>query len=192
MNRYKIIVFMGKSGAGKDTIQNAFCDKFQEVHKIVSTTTRPPRQNEVEGSDYFFVGGEEFAQKLLNYEMVEASDFRDWFYGTELKALDKDKINVGVFNPDGVRALLEDGRIDLMVVYVMARDKVRIVRALDREEDPDIEEIFRRFKTDLLDFSDLDFNYIPLINDGSIPMSELIDGVREQAIERFGQIKELV
>ena len=182
---------MGKSGAGKDTIQNAFCDKFSEVHKIVSTTTRPPRQNEIEGSDYFFVSGEQFAQKLLDFEMVEACDFRDWFYGTELKALSPDRVNVGVFNPDGIRALSEDGRVDLMVVYVIAKDKVRIMRALDREENPDIEEIFRRFKTDMVDFSDLDFNYVPLINDGSILIDELIDGVREQAVERFGQIKEL-
>lgn len=187
MSKYKLVAFMGESGAGKDTVQNAFCSKFPQVHKTVSTTTRPPRENEKEGVDYFFVSGEDFANKVLNFEMIEACDFRDWFYGTELKALDENKINVGVFNPDGIRALKEDDRIDLLVIYVIASHKTRIIRCLEREANPDVEEIFRRYKADEMDFSGLDFDFVPLINNGSKSMGELTDHVKHEVIKKFGQ-----
>ncbi len=181
---------MGKSGAGKDTVQNAFCESFKgETHKIVSTTTRPPRDAEIEGSDYFFVNAEEFANKVLNYEMVEASDFRDWFYGTELKALDENKINIGVFNPDGIRALKEDSRIELLVIYVTASDKTRLSRVLNREAEPDIEEMFRRYRTDKDDFDGLDFDFEVLTNENTNTLEGILGKARNLVYQKFGQKK---
>ncbi|MEG1726209.1 MAG: GTPase, partial [Anaerovoracaceae bacterium] len=87
-NKYKVIAIVGKSGAGKDAILNALCDKYKGLNKIISTTTRPIREGEVEGVSYHYVTGDEFGEKVVNFEMIEACDFRDWFYGTELKALD--------------------------------------------------------------------------------------------------------
>ena len=119
--------------------------------------------------------------------MIEACDFRDWFYGTELRALDKDKINIGVFTPDGVRALLEDSRIDLYVLYIISPDKERIIRSLKRENNPDINEIFRRYKTDKEDFSELDFQYYPIMNYGYVSIDDLVQVAKERIVEKFGQ-----
>ena len=185
--KIKLVAVIGKSASGKDTIVNEFCKTYKGVHKKISTTTRPPRDYEKDGVDYFFVSGEEFAEKVLNFEMIEACDFRDWFYGTELRALDKDKINIGVFTPDGVRALLEDSRIDLYVLYIMSPDKERIIRSLKRENNPDIDEIFRRYKADKEDFSELDFQYYPIMNYGHISIDDLVHIAKERIVEKFGQ-----
>ena len=185
--KYRLVAIMGKSASGKDTIVNKFCEKHKQVHKTISTTTRPPRDYEKDGVDYYFISGEEFAEKVLNFEMIEACDFRDWFYGTELKALDENKINVGIFTPDGVRALREDNRIELLVIYVVSPRKTRLIRSLQREESPDIDEIFRRYKADEEDFSELDFDFYPLANTEKNSIDDLVDRASQLVIEKFGQ-----
>ena len=119
--------------------------------------------------------------------MIEACDFRDWFYGTELKALDENKINVGIFTPDGVRALREDNRIELLVIYVVSPRKTRLIRSLQREESPDIDEIFRRYKADEEDFSELDFDFYPIANTEKNSIDDLVDRASQLVIEKFGQ-----
>ena len=156
MKKYKIIALFGKAGAGKDTIQQWIVSRHN-LNSIVSCTTRPPRDYEENGKDYHFLSNEEFATKVLNGTMLEATEFRGWHYGTSLDQLNKEKINIGVFNIAGIEALLEDKRLDVFPVLVDATDKTRLLRALNREENPDCAEICRRFKTDNDDFAQMDF-----------------------------------
>ena len=166
-NKYQIIALCGSSGAGKDTLQNFNCKKHPLLfHKIISCTTRPIRDYEVQGEDYHFISVGDFARKLLNNEMLEATEYKtEWFYGTPITSLSREKINIGVFNPDGVTALLNDDRLNVIVIYVTANDKQRLLRSLKREENPDCEEICRRFLADKKDFYSLPFDYILLEND---------------------------
>jgi guanylate kinase len=89
--------------------------------------------------------------------MLEATEFRGWFYGTPLDSLKEDGFNVGVFNIAGIDTLLEDSRLEVYPVIVYAPDKTRLIRQLLREESPDCEEICRRFQTDNKDFLQCDF-----------------------------------
>lgn len=59
-NKIKLIALFGKSGAGKDFLFNKILRAYPDIHRVVSTTTRPPRQGENEGKDYYFVTDEEF------------------------------------------------------------------------------------------------------------------------------------
>lgn len=163
--KYQVIALIGKAGAGKDTIQQATCKAHPEIfHPIISCTTRPPREGEIDGENYHFLSINEFTRKVLNGEMLEATEFRDWFYGTSIEALDPNKINLGVFNPAGITALLEAPNINLTVIYIDALDKERLMRYLDREDDPDCAEMCRRYFTDEKDFADLDFDYYTYVN----------------------------
>lgn len=170
MGKYKIIAICGEAGAGKDSVMQAVLKKLRtmltvNVHEIISCTTRPMREGEVEGVNYYYLTNEQFAEKVLNMEMLEATCFNDWFYGTALQSLDETCVNIGVFNPDGIDALLESPLVDVTVYYVHATDKNRLLRQLNREENPDVDEIIRRFKADRDDFSDLGFEYQVLPND---------------------------
>lgn len=163
--KYQIVALIGKSGAGKDSIQNVTCRSHPNVfHKIVSCTTRPARDGEQNGASYHFISLEDFTRKVLNGEMLEATEFRGWFYGTPISSLVSDKINIGVFNPAGIEALLEDPRLDVMVIYVDVDDKTRLMRCINREENPDCYEICRRFLTDDEDFAELDCGYTVIHN----------------------------
>ena len=153
MSKYQVIALVGKAGAGKDTIQKATCSAHPLMfNPIISCTTRPMREREMQGVDYHFISLEGFTRSVLNGSMLEATEFRGWFYGTPESSLAKDKINIGVFNPAGVEALLEDPRLDVFVIDVLVNDKTRLLRCLNRENKPDCTEICRRFLTDEKDF----------------------------------------
>ena len=162
---YKIIALIGQAGAGKDSVMQAVLKEAPGLHEIISCTTRPMREGEQEGVNYFYLTKEQFAEKVLNMEMLEATCFNDWFYGTALQSLDESVVNIGVFNPDGIDALLESPLVEVTVYYVHATDKNRLIRQLNREENPNIDEVLRRFKADKEDFSDLDFEFQVLPND---------------------------
>ena len=119
---YKLIMLIGKAGSGKDTILREVVKQSPYVHEIVSCTTRPPREGEVDGINYHFLTGEQFGKKVLQNEMLEATCFNDWFYGTSIDSLDEDMVNIGVFNPAGVESILAYNNIDTIVVYVDAPD----------------------------------------------------------------------
>ena len=166
MNKVKVIALFGKAGSGKDTILRALVNKFPDrYNEIVSCTTRPPREGEQEGVNYYFLTVDQFTEKVLNGDMLEATEFNNWHYGTALSSLSTDKINVGVFNPEGIRCLMEDNFVDLIAYYVQVGDKERLIRQLIREVDPDVKEIIRRFSADEKDFEDLeDIDYQVIIN----------------------------
>lgn len=171
MNKIQIIALFGESASGKDTIQKWVTANYENVNSIISCTTRPKRDYERNQIDYYFVSLEEFTKYLLEGQMVEATDFRGWFYGTPIWALDSKNINIGVFNIAGIEALLQDNRLEVFPVYVKANDKVRLLRSLNREEDPDCEEICRRFQTDKKDFSFIDFPYM-IVNNNDPGLNE--------------------
>lgn len=150
----KVVTIMGKAGAGKDALLHKIFEKYgNEFHEIVSCTTRPPREGEVDGVNYHFLTHEQFSEQLLNGEMLEATVFNDWCYGTSIKDLDIEKVNIGVYNPQGVSTLLDmEGTIDILPVLVGCEPKTRLLRQLNREKDPDVKEIIRRFQADEEDF----------------------------------------
>jgi len=162
---FKMIAIIGQAGSGKDTILRAVCEENHELNKIVSCTTRPMRDGEIDGLDYHFFTVDQFTEQVLNDKMLEASCFNNWFYGTSSDSLLKDKVNIGVYNPEGIESLILHKDIELYVFLIEASDKVRLIRQLKREKNPDIEEIFRRYKTDRADFADLQFHHNVLKNE---------------------------
>lgn len=152
---YKIVALMGKAGSGKDSALHALIKMAPELHEIVSCTTRPPREGEVDGVNYHFLTHDDFAEQLNNGQMLEVAIFRGWCYGTSLTNLDETKINIGVFNSTGVENLMEFENVDVLPIYLIAKDKTRIIRQLTRENEPDVKEIVRRFSTDENDFDDI-------------------------------------
>lgn len=85
MTRGKLFVISGPSGAGKGTICKRLLEKDSNIRFSVSMTTRPPREGEVEGVDYYFVDKTEFEQLLINGGLLEHNRYLDNFYGTPRK-----------------------------------------------------------------------------------------------------------
>lgn len=164
-NKIKVIALFGPAGSGKDYLLHEIMKVDSNLHEIVSCTTRPKREGEINGVNYYFLTNQEFYNKVDNGDMLEAVCFNDWWYGTPIDALDEHFINIGVFNIEGIRCMLEDSRLEIYPVAVTARAKTRLIRQLTREENPNIREIFRRYDADERDFSFVDFEYAIVKNE---------------------------
>lgn len=67
-----LFILSSPSGAGKTTISRMLLNADDEINLSVSATTRPRREGEIEGVDYYFVSDEKFE------DMVEKDDFYEW------------------------------------------------------------------------------------------------------------------
>lgn len=161
----KILALCGESGSGKDTMMKKVLELRPDLHEIISCTTRPKREGEWEGVNYYYYTPEQFLSKTLDDGMLEYTEFNGWFYGTSRQSIDENKINIGVFNPTGIKNLLQRYDVDLIVVYVRRPAKLRLIGQLTREENPDVSEIIRRAAADEKDFYCLPFDYTIIDNE---------------------------
>lgn len=82
-----LIVLSGPSGVGKDSVIQRMKERQLLFHYVVTATTRPPRPDERQGVDYFFVSHDEFA------EMIEQGDLLEYaFVYNDYKGIPKDQV----------------------------------------------------------------------------------------------------
>lgn len=184
---YNIIALIGKSGAGKDSMMQQVLKLLAEknitaeVHEIISCTSRPMRDGEAHGINYYYYYPDDFATKIINGEMLEFTQFNNWWYGTGYDSVRSDGvINIGAFNPAGVRQLLDRQDCNVTVYWITTPDKQRLYRQLDREDNPNVKEIIRRFNADEEDFLDIDFDYIKINNS---TLEDFYNGAEEIACQ---------
>lgn len=66
-----IIVVSGPSGVGKDAVIKRLMEVRENIHFVVTATTRGKRPGEVDGKDYFFTSKEEFLSMIERHELLE-------------------------------------------------------------------------------------------------------------------------
>lgn len=85
----KVIVLVAPSGAGKTTLARRLLEDYPILKFSTSATTRPPREGEVEGEDYYFLSEDEFVQKIENNDFLEWEYYSGNRYGTLRSEVDK-------------------------------------------------------------------------------------------------------
>lgn len=101
MKKGLLIILSGPSGVGKGTIRRYIMDRYKiKLSYSISMTTRPQREKEVEGVDYYFVSDEEFDRNIAEDNFLEWEEFVGHRYGTP-----KDKVET--LRNQGKNVLLE-------------------------------------------------------------------------------------
>ena len=90
-----LFIIAAPSGCGKTSLVEALIKKTKNLWVSVSYTTRPPRPDEVNGINYYFISINEFEGMVKNNAFVEHAMVFDNHYGSSTKLI-KDKLNEGV------------------------------------------------------------------------------------------------
>lgn len=90
MKKGKLLIFSAPSGSGKTTLVNHLLAEIPNIAFSVSATSRPPRGNEENGREYFFISPEEFIQRVNNDEFLEWQEvYPGRYYGTLKSVVEK-------------------------------------------------------------------------------------------------------
>ncbi len=160
----KIFCLMGKSSCGKDTIyKRILSDASLPLKTLIPYTTRPARDEETNGVEYYFLTDEEQQQLARQGKIIELRAYHTvhgiWKYFT----VNDHQINLEQYHYLIIGTLesylkLRDyfGRDSLVPLYIELEDGERLQRALNRERiqsHPKYKELCRRFLADDQDFS---------------------------------------
>jgi guanylate kinase len=94
MNPGRLIVLTGPSGVGKGTLLKALFQAHPELYLSISATTRPPREGEMEGVNYYFFDRPQFEQAIQDGELLEWAEFAGNYYGTPIQPV-RDRVTSG-------------------------------------------------------------------------------------------------
>lgn len=89
MSKGVVVILTGASSVGKGKIRELLLkDKDMNLLFSISMTTRPQKENEVDGQDYYFVSFKSFAEAIRNRELLEYTEFNGYYYGTPKNQID--------------------------------------------------------------------------------------------------------
>lgn len=162
----KLFCVMGKSASGKDTIfKRLVRDETLNLKTVVSYTTRPMRDGEQDGVEYYFVPSRMLEIFRKEGRVIECRDYHTvhglWSYfmvddGQIDFSGDRDAIMIGTLESyEKIRGFF--GKERIVPIYIQVEDGLRLSRALAREKQqavPEYAEMCRRFLADMEDFSE--------------------------------------
>ena len=161
----RIYYLLGKSATGKDTLYKEILKRRPELRTVTMYTTRPIREGETDGVEYFFTGREELERQLASGKVIESRTYQTiagpWTYytvddGQFDVADDESCLMIGTLESyEKMCAYFEAGK--MVPVYIEVPDGIRLLRAVKREENqkkPNYREVCRRYLADEKDFSE--------------------------------------
>lgn len=164
-----LIVVSGPSGCGKSTLNQKLINSRNDTVMSISDTTRSPRGEEKDGTDYNFISTEEFEQKIkenkyLEYAIVHSNKY----YGTPIEHIDeilsKGKNIILEIDIEGARKVNEK-RPDAVFIFIMPPSMEILKKRLIGRKTETKEQVVERFKTAYKEINEVSkYNYV-IVND---------------------------
>lgn len=161
----RIYYLLGKSATGKDTLYKEILKRRPKLRTVTMYTTRPIREGETDGVEYFFTDREELERQLASGKVIESRTYQtiagSWTYYTvddgQFNAADDEScLMIGTLESyEKMCTYFEAGK--MVPVYIEVPDGIRLLRAVKREENqkkPNYREVCRRYLADEKDFSE--------------------------------------
>ncbi len=181
-----LLLLSGPSGAGKSTLIQTILQHQKDVYFSISTTTRPRREGEVDGRDYYFVSKEEFEKDIEAGMFLEWAKVHDNYYGTSLRpvmqALDAGKLVLFDVDVQGFAAIRKSPLSSLLTsVFVTTPSKEELRRRLAARGTDSEEVIAKRLQNALEEMAYMkEYDYI-LINSDLKKSQEAILAIAKTA-----------
>jgi len=175
-----LIVISGPSGAGKDTILQRMKERELPFHFVVTATTRPRRENEIDGRDYFFVSKDEFARMIDEDELIEYAIVYGDYKGIpkqqvrDALASGKDVImRIDVQGAETVRKLAPEA----MLIFITVDNEEELLNRLRERKTETADALKLRMATARKELQRVsDFDYVVLNRD--FHLDDTVDTIR--------------
>ena len=199
----QLIIISGTTCAGKGTVVKELLKRNENLTVSISYTSRPKREGEIDGKDYFFVSSEEFEKKIANNDFLEYAKVQyGKYYGTpkaevkELLAEGKDVIlEIDVQGAKQIKEMFPE----TILIFIMAPSMNEVKRRIKERGKESNEQIIERFKVAYNELNEINkYNYV-VVNDEvenavkkieAILLSEKcrVDRIEEMAVENQEEI----
>lgn len=152
-----MIVLVGKSCSGKDSVAKILCS--MGYSRVATCTTRPMRMGEVDGIDYYFITQSEFMNMIEKGDFAEYREYETekglWLYGSRINDYKYTTEKVIILTPEGlVNIRKKYPNLPIIAIYLAVPNKELKRRMMSRANisGEDIKEVKRRYKADKKDF----------------------------------------
>jgi guanylate kinase len=175
-----LIVISGPSGAGKDTVMQRMQERGLPFHFVVTATTRPKRENEVHGKDYFFVSKDEFARMIDEDELIEHAIVYGDYKGIpkqqvrEALASGKDVVmRVDVQGAESIRKMASEA----LLIFVTTDSEAELVHRLETRKTETADSLALRIATARKELKRVEaFDYVIVNRDFQLDIT--VDAIR--------------
>ena len=164
-----LIIISGTTCAGKGTVIKKLLSNHNDIVLSISYTSRPKRDSEIDGIDYYFVSEEEFEEKIKNNDFLEYAKVQyKAYYGTPkrevLHQLEKGKdviLEIDVQGAKQIKKLYPE----TILIFIMAPSMNEVKRRIKLRGDENNEQILARFKVAYNEINEINnYNYV-VVND---------------------------
>ncbi len=145
-----LVVLSGPSGAGKDAVLDEMARRGHRFHRVVTCTTRAPRENEREGVDYFFVSDAEFDKLVADDGLLEHAVVYGMGYGVpRQQVIDRLAESLDVYVRTDVQGASTIKRIapGALLVFIAPASLDELEQRIRARGSDDEEHVQRRLKT---------------------------------------------
>jgi guanylate kinase len=174
-----LIVISGTSGAGKDSVARALIERMKEVqrpaHFVVTATSRPRREDEVEGVDYLFVSKREFEEMISRDELVEYAVVYEQYKGVPKKQVHKAMEAMAEGQDVVLRLDIQGAKTirhmvpEALLIFITTSSEKELVERLRRRRTESPEQLQLRLKTARQEMGHIpEFDYVIPNLDGKL------------------------
>lgn len=164
-----ILVISGPSGSGKSSLMKELLKKIPDTYFSISSTTRAPREGEIDGVNYHFISKDEFEQDIDAGFFLEWAKVHDNYYGTSLKPILKElhegKLVICDIDVQGHKIAREKLGNFITSVFITTPDQKSLQERLDKRNTDSKEVIQKRLLNAVSEMTRMrEYDYL-LIND---------------------------
>lgn len=193
--RGTLLIISGPSGAGKSTVIQEVFKRRKNIYFSVSCTTRPPREGEQDGVNYYYISNEKFEDMVRQGAFLEHAGYVDHYYGTPLKPVE-DNLNAGrdvildieVQGAEIVRQKMPEA-LSCFLIPTSFSELERRLRSRESESEADIQRRLARAREEYRQIPRYDYL---IVNDFAERAAEDVCAILQAAACRVSQCSEFL
>lgn len=153
-----MLILVGASASGKTEIAKILIKDYG-FEKMVTTTSRPPRQGEENGTDYHFISKRVFENRIKKDKFLEYVQYNNQYYGTPTKGADKMKVLI--VDPEGANSIYDKEIKDTVIILLETDETIRKDRMIERGDN--LIQVIDRLEKDAIHFDKKSLKHIDFI-----------------------------